>query len=281
MLHIIYKSLLSRWISNLSYVLYDDPRNMPKEKMREPDFADRHHCLSVRGLHIVFTTGCTRFYPIERSIIDWSVSKAAEYAGRGVYDYSALLSLETIVSHIVIAACMLIPEFQSSLRHRQLNTDIVPLSYLSQYGKDEVRLFSRKERGIMDRVMQLINATELFEYSTNEGSKFPFTVAFLLGTHTAGPFALEDIYANQFIKSLASDRNFFFISENGKFVDYKDVGEEYSAAPVGPDEKSAACNQKEFPCAVEDKYILEYIFRYQIQYETKDIFVVSRKTATS
>ena len=277
MLHILYKSILSRWISNLSYVLYADSRNMPEEKMREPDFADRHHCLSVHGLHIVFTTGCKRFYPIERSIIDWSVSKAAEYAGHGVYDYSTLLSLETIVSHIVIAACMLIPEFQSSLRHRQLNTDIVPLSYLSQYGKDEVRLFSRKERGIMDRVMQLINATELFEYSTNEGSKFPFTVAFLLGTHTAGPFALEDIYANQFIKSLASDRNFFFISENGKFVDYKDVGEEYSAAPVGPDEKSAACNQKEFPCAVEDKYILEYIFRYQIQYETKDIFVVSIK----
>lgn len=52
MLHIIYKSLLSRWISNLSYVLYDDPRNMPKEKMREPDFADRHHCLSVRGLQV-------------------------------------------------------------------------------------------------------------------------------------------------------------------------------------------------------------------------------------
>ena len=92
MLHIIYKSILSRWISNLSYVLYDDPRNMPKEKMREPDFADRHHLLAVHGLHIVFTTGCKRFYPIERSIIDWSVSKAAEYARHGVYDYSTLLS---------------------------------------------------------------------------------------------------------------------------------------------------------------------------------------------
>lgn len=279
LLHIVYRDILSRWISNLSYVLYDGKKALESvgRLASDPEFASRHHGLSVHGLHIMFTTGCKRFYPIERSIIDWSVSKAAEYGTHGVRDYSTYLSIESIVSHVAIGACMLIPDFNTSIHHKQLNADIVPLSYLAMREGGAVRRFSPRERGIMNRVMQLVNATELFEYSTNEGSKFPFTVAFLLGVHTAGPFALEDIYKNQFIKSLASDRNFFFISENGKFVDYKDVGEERSPTPAPPSAKNAVCIKKEFPCAVEDKYILEYIFKYQIEHGTRDIFVVSIK----
>lgn len=275
LLHLVYSHILSRWISHLTYIAYDEGKALSVLAARRDDalFQQKYHVIAAYGHYVFFITGCKKLYPVERAIIDWSVSKIMEYSRNILHDYSMSLAVETVVSHVVIAASMLLPDFDGHSAHRQLNREI---TFFRPDGipcnPREIQLFSPRERDIMDRVVQLVHSTELFEASTNEGARFPFTVAFLLGTHHRGDFSLQDMYQNDFIKSLASTRNFFFISENGKFVDYQDVGE--GRVPLG----GPPCRlQKDFPCAVEDKYILEYIFRYQIKYETKDIFVVSVK----
>lgn len=275
LLHLVYAHILSRWISHLTYMVYDEPkaRAVLSARRGDPLFRQKYHIVSAYGRFIFFVTGCKKLYPIERAIIDWSVAKIAEYSRNILHDYSMSLAVETVISHVLISACMLVPEFDHRIGHKQLNKAV---TYFRPSARPcapaGVRLFSRREREIMERILQLVHSTELFEVSTNEGARFPFTVAFLLGTYRGGDYSLEDIYTNEFIKSLASTRNFFFISENGKFVDYQDVGE----ARIPLDDRPF-CLRKDFPGAVEDKYILEYIFKYQIKYETKDVFVVSVK----
>ncbi len=275
LLDFVHTRILSRWIANLSCTIIDPARDTIYFDTTQGDaFRRKTHCLRVGPYYVVFSTGSRRLYGIERAFIDWAMAKIYAYKEIPI-DFSTRNALEISLSRLLIVACMVIPAYNFKNPWRQLSDDI---SYFGvtrdHYQKNNAALFSPEENTLMETIHQLLVSTEHFADSTNEGTRFPFTAAFLLGVRKNEGFSLADIFNNQFMKSLASDKNFFFISENGMFVDYKDLSQD---VPEEAELQRLLAQMTELPCAAEDQHVLDYIFKNRMNNQHKDLFIVSIK----
>lgn len=276
LLKFVHTRILSRWIANLRYAIIDPERDTIYFDTDQADaFRRKIHCLRVGPHHVVFTTGSDRLYGIERAFLDWSMAKIYEYREAPV-DFSMCDALELSLSRLLIVACLVLPAYNRRNPWRQLSADVSYFGITGDYyRKNNAVLFSSQEKALMETIHQLLVSTEHFAESTNEGTRFPFTAAFLLGVRKNQGFSLSEIFNNQFMKSLASDKNFFFISENGMFVDYKDISQDM---PQEGELQHLVAQMNELPCAAEDQHVLDYIFKSRMNDQHKDLFIVSIKS---
>lgn len=273
----VHTSIVLKWIPDLRY-----KRILPEGDDRiffedhggwDTNFKAKNHCLDIQGAYLVFSLGNRSLSSIERAFIDWSVAKSLEYSHMPL-DYTLRKALQETLPRLLVAICLSFPDYDLSYSWKHLSGKLAYFGPTAElYGLCVREKFAEEELRLVNIIYDVLSIVENLSDSTNEGTKFPCTLAFINGDSDLHGPGLAEIAGEQFIKSLSSKKTVFVVNREGKLVDYIDIGLEN----LEDDFVGALGSSVDFASGQDDDCILNYIFNFQINHPEKDIFFISTK----
>lgn len=272
----VHSSIILKWIPDLRYkkvLPEEEPLFFEDEGNWNVTFKTRNHCLKIQDEYLVFSLGSRSLSSIERAFIDWSVDKTLEYASVGL-DYTLHQALQDTLPRLLVSICLSFPDYDLSYSWKHLSRKLLYFGPTAElYGMHKRENFSEEELNLAHVIYDVLSIVENLSDSTNEGVKFPCTLAFVNGVSDMGGPPLGNIAGESFIKSLSSAKTVFIVNREGELVDYIDIGLEN----LEDDFVGAFGSSVDFASGQDDDRILNYIFNFQINHPDKDIFFISTK----
>lgn len=283
----IHKDILSMWIPNLEMQILNKAAAKAYNTPPQGDemFPLRHHCVKINSDFLVFSLKSQQLRGIERAFIDWALGKALEYSQMEL-DEALEKSILEALPRLLIAACMICHEFGPQSPWEQFHDDVGYFGMTETlYQTKQHPEFSTDNMKVINDIFDVIQAVETMSESTNEGRKFPCTVAMLLGSAAqagSDDAKWKDLIKKQYIKSLAGDKNIFILNQEGRYIDYKYFGEDYSEK--GVNDKLTGLYTLQYDTPTEEFRPSSFfssiinVFTKKIQKQSKEIFGVAAKT---
>lgn len=221
---IIFYGTLRRWIPGLKYkicrsdderrVLFQDPANYDDRLRCE------HHCLKINNLWLDFHRD-REILGVERAFIEWSLEKALEYAPCSDNEFLKRAIADKLPK-FMIATYLLFDYFNLNSPWKQFSGKIEYFGCTeTHYELTRRDLFNDTEIHKIDDVIGIMDSVEKFSASTNEGTRFSFSLMVAANTETADSILWKELVEKQYVKSLAHSAMLFIVNEKGEFIDYK------------------------------------------------------------
>ena len=273
---LFFQETLARWIPGLQYkhgLTEQEIHSLSQSSLAEydSDLRCNNHCVFVEEEHILFFRN-QEIKGIDRALIDWTIGKTLHYSGIA-NDSFIKCALKANIPLFLISTYLIFPDFNLNSPWKQFGAKISYFGATEEHYEIQVRPeFTNGELAQIDRIFDVISSVEKFSESTNEGARFPFTLAVIINKSIEidSPLLWHDLIRKQFIKSLSSRNNIFIINEKGEYLDYMPPPSE----GVPDFLKSIIPQSRTFP---GDEYLTNYIQAHQLNQRDQDVFILSVK----
>ncbi len=271
-----FQETLAKWIPGLEY-RYDLTEqeilklNNWRNGNYDEDLRCKNHCIFINKYYIQFYRK-QEIRGIDRALIDWTIGKAYQYS-KVAQEFQLAQALEESIPRFLIASYLSFPALDLNNPWKQFGDYVHYFGATRDHYEVETRdSFNHEELAQINDIFKIIYSVEKFAESTNEGSKFPFSLAVTTNkTSTADqPLLWSELIKKQFIRSLCSKNILFVINEKGEYFDYKLLVNEDIPGFI----KSIIPNIRTVP---GDENFANYITIQQFSQPDHDVFILSVK----